>query len=240
MFNRGNTKLGDNVHGFSIPARKTCPDQTSLCSSVCYATKGRYRTNHVRNGLVKNHAAAKRPDFDRRAAAEIVTKGIVLVRVHPSGDVFSPTYAKAWVRIMRSCPETTFWLYTRGWRNQKIRSVLRQMARLKNVRVWFSADAETGLPRNVPTRVRVAWLMTRPTEPPPGPVDLVFRTKPLKKTPTASVTTGTGTTAPVCPTETGLPSAAGVTCESCKKCFEPLPDDPRPDRPTRFELATVS
>lgn len=237
MFTRGNTKLGPSVYTFSIPARQTCPDATKICAKACYATKGRYRTHVVQKSLVANAALARRPDFDRRASAELITKQAKLVRVHPSGDLFSVGYATAWLRIMRSCPETTFWLYSRGWRNPKIRTVLKHMARLKNVRVWFSADADTGLPKNPPARVRVAWLMAAEGQLPPRPVDLVFRTKGLKSVVAETVPSG-ASTSPVCPTETGLPGAKDVTCETCKKCFEPLSGDAA--APTRFPLAVTT
>ncbi len=239
MFRRGNTKLGAGVYTFSIPAKKTCPDQSKTCARVCYAARGRYYTDAVQKSLQANHAATKRSDFDRLASAELITKKAKLVRWHPAGDLHSPAYAKAVVRIFRTCPETTFWLYTRGWRSPKLRPILKQMASLRNVRLWFSADAETGLPKNVPARVRVAWLMTARDEIPPKSVDLVFRTKKVKKVPAQTVASKDGSESVVCPTETGLPGADRVTCESCKKCFEPLPGDAKTEK-GRTALTVVS
>jgi hypothetical protein len=37
-------------------------------------------------------------------------------RVHDSGDLFSPAYTWAWVRIVQALPEIKFWFPTRSWR----------------------------------------------------------------------------------------------------------------------------
>jgi hypothetical protein len=237
VFKRGNSKLGTAVHAFSIPAKRTCPQSTPACRRVCYAAAGRYRTDTVRGSLGDNLNRARGADFERRAAAEIVTKGVRLLRVHVAGDLFSRDYARAWVRVMRASPDTTFWLYTRAWRDPGLRPVLRQMARLRNVRLWFSADVDSGLPHRLPARVRVAWLMTGPDEVPPGPADLVFRTRNLKSRIARAVVAGDGSAVPVCPTETGLPGATAVTCATCRTCFAPLPGDVPFEPPGRRRVA---
>ena len=220
MFARGNSKLGPSVFAFGIPAKRTCPGATRACAAVCYAAAGRYHSAAVRKSLERNWERTRAPDFARAAAAELVTKGARLVRVHTAGDLYSVAYAEAWVRVMRACPEVRFWLYTRSWRRPEFRPVLRRMAALPNVRLWFSADADSGVPRARPARVRVAWLMAAPGDEPPAPVDLVFRTKGLRRAARASVAG-----APVCPTETGLPGAERVTCDTCRRCAAPLPGD---------------
>ena len=37
-------------------------------------------------------------------------------RVHDSGDLFSPAYVWAWVRIVQALPGVRFWFPTRSWR----------------------------------------------------------------------------------------------------------------------------
>ena len=37
-------------------------------------------------------------------------------RVHDSGDLFSPAYTWAWVRIVQALPDIRFWFPTRSWR----------------------------------------------------------------------------------------------------------------------------
>ena len=71
-----------------------------------------------------------------------------------------------------------------------------------NVRVWFSCDAETGLPLDLPPGVRVAYLQTNHHKEPTG--DLIFRVRPLRRLPTSypplSVLCPSEITAPVRPT----------------------------------------
>lgn len=236
LFTNSNTKLGPGVRVFSIPAKVTCPGKTAACTSVCYATRCRYCSATVRNHLARMYALAKRPDFDHLAVAEIQAQNIRLVRVHSAGDLFSPAYARAWLRVFKRCPDTTFWLYTRSWRVPQFRPILAHMAALPNVHVWFSADRDTGPPRNPPRRVRVAWLVTAPDEV-PGAADLVFRTKKVKEAAAARrVRTARGSWAPVCPTETGTPDAAAVTCAGCRKCFT---DPGAASAPKRVALTVV-
>lgn len=237
MFVKGNTKLGASVWNFSIPALKTCPGRTATCSQTCYATSGRYHTPSVKSLLARNFELCKRADFDHLAVAEIVSKNIKLLRVHVAGDLFSPAYARAWLRIFKRCPGTTFWFYTRSWRLPKFRPILARMAALPHVHVWFSADVDTGLPRNAPRKVRTAWLLGRADEVPSAPVGLVFRTKRARTVPARTVPVS-GTPVPVCPTETGLPGAHAVTCAGCTKCFTPHPG-PVSVR-TRIPLSMVS
>src|SRR5436190_445030 len=80
--------------------------------------------------------------------------------------------------LARRCPRTKFYSYTRSWRQDSIREVLAEVARLRNFRVWLSADRDTGLPPTIPG-TEVAWLLTLPGEQPPAWADLVFRTKAL-------------------------------------------------------------
>lgn len=234
MFHNGNSKLGAGVWHFGIPAGRTCPGETETCAAVCYAKNGRYRTHQVRDTERRRYELAKRPDFDLLAVAEILEKGIGRLRIHSSGDVFSPAYARAWIRIVRKCPNTRFWLYTRSWRVPAVRKELVKLAKLRNVRVWFSADASSGVPKRVPKRVRVAWLSTTVADRPDGPVDLVFRTGRLRRAVAAREAHG----APVCMAETGTPDAGDVTCATCGFCSNPLKED-RTGAPARVALTVV-
>lgn len=140
------------------------------------------------------------------------------LRIHAAGDFFSPEYVEQWVKIAKSCPETTMWAYTRSWRRSKFRKALRKLARLPNVVLYWSCDIDTGMPVNIPEGVRTAWLMTSPVEVPPKSVDLVFRTRNLRSIVAKKIRTSPEPS-PVCPTETGLPKAHDVHCSTCRKCF---------------------
>src|SRR5262249_35792898 len=100
-----------------------------------------------------------------------------------------------------------------------ILEALTELAALDNVSVWFSADRDTGLPPEVPERVRVCWLMVEEDDHPPQPVNLVFRTRPLRWTVATRVTLSV-----VCPSENGR--GRHVTCSQCRRCVT-APDPER-------------
>jgi Gene product 88 len=209
----GNGKLGEGIHAWSLPAVETCPGRSALCEGVCYARAGRFRTRHVQDRLQENLDAALAGDFEQRMVREIQRRGVYTLRVHVSGDFFSPEYAAKWLAIARSRRRTRFYAYTRSWRVGDIRPVLAELAALRNVRLWFSCDADTGVPADVPDGVELAYLQHEPSEV-PGGAKLVFRVKRLRKTPATRVGL-----ALVCTTETGLPQAREATCTSCRRCY---------------------
>lgn len=203
----GNGKLGQCIAHFDLPAAGAyCPGSTELCRSVCYALRSRYLFPQVREALQWRYRQSLRPDFARRAAAEINRRGLLVVRLHCSGDFYSPHYARAWLEVMRQCGRAVFFLYSRSWRVGPIREVLEQMARLDNAFVWYSLDEQTGRPQLVPPRVRLAWLMTDVCEPPRPPYDLVFTERSIRAQVSLPL---------VCDQETG----AHENCGSCQRCF---------------------
>ena len=127
-------------------------------------------------------------------------------------DFYSPGYARKWLAVMRQAPGVRFYFYTRSWRVPAIWRVLRRMARLLNVRAWLSCDRDTGLPRRLPPGVRLAWLMASPDDRPPR-ADLVFRTRPLRRTVLKRVGL-----ALVCPTENGA-TGRRTDCGRCGVCW---------------------
>jgi len=213
LLTRGNGKLGEGIHAWSLPAVETCPGRSRLCQSVCYALAGRYRTRMVQDRLQENLDAALADDFVPRVVAEIRRRGVHTLRVHVSGDFFSADYARKWLDLARQSRRTRFYAYTRSWRVEDVRPVLADLARLRNVRLWFSCDADTGVPADLPAGVELAYLQHEPSDVPAG-ARLVFRVKRLRKEPAARIGL-----ALVCTTETGLPQARAATCTSCRRCY---------------------
>ncbi len=209
LLTQGNQKVGESIHLWGLPAVLTCPGSTETCRGVCYATKGRFLFDAVKERLNWNLEQARRGDFVSRMVAEVRRKGCLVVRVHASGDFYDADYAEKWLAVMRRCKATFYW-YSRSWVCPDIASVFERMAKLGNVRGWYSLDRSSQQPDHVPEGVRLAYLQTEDEEPLPK-VDLVFRTRRLRKEriPLSLA----------CPSESPQGRKAGVTCGSCSRCF---------------------
>jgi hypothetical protein len=111
LLTRGNGKLGEGIHAWSLPAVKTCPGRSALCECVCYAREGRFHTHMILDHLAENLDAALADNFVARVPDEIRRRGIHTVRVHVSGNFFSPEYARKWVSIARRSADAVLRLH---------------------------------------------------------------------------------------------------------------------------------
>lgn len=217
----GNRKLGDVVYTFTLPAVKTCPGRSKLCEKVCYALKGHLRMVLDNGSYTWRHAVTLTDEFVCRMVREIQFRGCQLVRIHVAGDFYSPEYVRKWAEIVAACPNTRFFVYTRSWRVEAIRPELNRLARLENIRVWYSCDRDTGLPAKVGKRVRVAYMADGDDDCPPRTPDLGFRV--TRRTVLKRISG-----AVVCPVENGTDAKKMVNCNKCGLCWEPLEvKDPR-------------
>ena len=204
----GNTKLGRVIAHFDLMAGSTCPGRSKICDTVCYAKSGRYHTRKVRSRLRWNYRQSLMPDFVPRMSDEIRSRGLLVVRIHVSGDLYSPGYVRDWIEIIAACPLVRFYAYTRSWRVNGIVSDLVKLAALPNMRLWYSCDAETGEPDDVPQGVRLAWLQHEP-EAVPERSTLTFRVRRLRQQPVIDLPM-------VCPHETGQAN----NCGHCQHCWQ--------------------
>jgi hypothetical protein len=208
---QGNDKLAAGIWHFDVPPVRTCPGRSKLCSSACYARRGHFCYPQVQERLEWAFAQSKRPDFASRMTDEIYRKGVLVFRWHVAGDVYSPAYARKMFEVMKESPQCSFYFYTRSWRVKTIEPEIRAMTFLPNAKVWYSADEETGVPADLPEKVRVAWMQTE-LDDEPAEVDLIFRVLKLRKMPLPLAVT-------VCPTETPEGKERGTTCSTCQVCW---------------------
>lgn len=110
--------LNKKVFNFSIPAyrtaagRITCPF-ADKCIKFCYAQKGNYkRFPSVRNGMEKKYKLTKQSNFVQLMNKEIIKKKPDFIRVHDSGDYYSPGYLNKWLTIAKDNPKVKFYSYT--------------------------------------------------------------------------------------------------------------------------------
>jgi hypothetical protein len=214
LLSKGNDKIGGQIYSFNLPAGVTCPGQSAACAN-CYAQRGRWLFRNVRDALAWNYRMAQRQFFIEEMVEELRRRRVKVLRLHSSGDFFSSQYTRKWVEILTRSPEVTAYTYTRSWRVPEILLALVDLAALPNFALWFSADADTGMPPEVPPGFRVAWLQESEDDAIPTGVDLVFRVHRLRKTPRKRI----GLTL-VCPTEQGREHT--TTCSTCAHCWRGL------------------
>ncbi|MEQ0560755.1 hypothetical protein ABJI51_16840 [Amycolatopsis sp. NEAU-NG30] len=126
LLSRGNRRLADaGVYTWTLPALsariysvtvRTCPS-AGICAQVCYALAGTYRFANVRRRHLANLAYVLEdlPGWEHAMTTELATPRFAgaWVRVHDAGDFFTDAYTRAWLRIMRSRPNTNFYCYTK-------------------------------------------------------------------------------------------------------------------------------
>ena len=210
---QGNTKLGSAIHAFSLPAGLSCPGRSRLCYQHCYARQGHYLFASVQQALARNYRQSQRAGFVDRMVGEILGSRARVVRIHASGDFYSPGYARQWLKIARSCPAVRFYAYSRSWRAPALWPVLQDLARLLNVRLWLSCDAQTGIPSPLPEGVKVAWLQTEAGEPVPEAAAVVFRIRRLRRLAVRRIGLSL-----VCPRENGA-TGQRTDCGRCGVCW---------------------
>jgi len=132
----GNTKLAkDHTVSFGLPAFRSahgfrvCP-QAGTCAAVCYARQGNYRRATVQTFLEHNLAwlrAHPLAAFVAACSTDIAQlhPSWQRVRIHHSGDFFTPAYLDAWAEIARQHATIPFYGYTKQIRLlQRVQSSL--------------------------------------------------------------------------------------------------------------------
>lgn len=113
-------KLGVKLVNFGIPAYKeangrvVCPFADS-CVKFCYAQKGAYVWNSVNAAYQKRYEASKADDFVFYAVEQLQRMKADYVRIHDSGDFYSPEYLNRWIEIAKFLPNVRFYAYTKSF-----------------------------------------------------------------------------------------------------------------------------
>lgn len=113
-------KSAKRTYNFGIPAYRdakgfaTCPF-AGLCAKGCYAQAGAYKFSNVAKAFQERFELTRKPDeFFHRVVAEAVTKRAERIRVHDSGDFYSPAYLQQWLDIAHALPKVEFYAYTKS------------------------------------------------------------------------------------------------------------------------------
>lgn len=165
----------------------------------------------VQKSLWSHFEASKRPNFVNAMVGEVLKAKAEVVRIHVAGDYYDVPYLRKWHAIVKACPATVFFTYTRSWTVQKFEKPLTEFATLKNLRLWYSVDQETGNPTKLPKRVKTAYMSVGMTDVPAHKINLVFRDYGYRNI-VQKYINGVF----VCPPENGITE---MTCERCGVCW---------------------
>ena len=132
------------IFNFSIPAYKTkegkitCPFADS-CVKYCYAQKGNYtRFPVVQQLMEEKYKISKTNSFIPLMNEEIRKKKATHVRIHDSGDFYSPAYLNKWVDIATQNKDVIFYAYTKS-----IKFFIDGLKLPKNLKIIFSEGSKT-------------------------------------------------------------------------------------------------
>lgn len=96
----GNLKLSRQIGIFNLPTVLTCPNSKD-CRATCYARKAERRFPAVLASRKANYEASKREDFVELMCELIDRAKVATVRIHESGDFYSPDYFYKWLKVVQ-------------------------------------------------------------------------------------------------------------------------------------------
>jgi len=134
---------------FNLPALATCTP-SKWCARHCYARRG----NFLYSGIRASHARRLGETQDLatwidRMSAEVYlagANGFPAVRVHSSGDLYSPDYFRAWLEVASNVPNVPIFGFTKAWRADW-EGVLVEALDVPSFHLRLSADPSTIDPR---------------------------------------------------------------------------------------------
>jgi hypothetical protein len=94
-----------------------CPG-ANVCKIGCFARQSRFLYDEVQMNRFARLEFTTHPDFVETLAAELIRRRFRFVRIHDSGDFYSPEYRDRWYEIIRRVEAakigTKFWAYTKS------------------------------------------------------------------------------------------------------------------------------
>jgi hypothetical protein len=145
-FGKGNAKLNKLIYTFSLPAGFACPGSKECKSRAmldsktnklsikdgphtkfrCFAASQEVLYRNTYNARRHNFELLKSLGKDSNKIADLIEyslpKKAKYVRVHVSGDFYSPAYFAAWILVAKRNPGVIFYAYTKSlpyWKTHK-------------------------------------------------------------------------------------------------------------------------
>ena len=147
-----NTKLGASILSINLPAGITCRADAPCRKSGCYAMKGHWLYQNVKNSLQENlDAYVNNPSlyFDSIASQTALAR---FVRWHSSGDIVDAKYFEGMCKVARKNKATHYLCFTKKF--EIINDFIASGKKIpKNLSVVFSAWSNwiPDNPYNLPT-----------------------------------------------------------------------------------------
>lgn len=117
---KSSIKHNAKIYAFDIPAYKTATGKITCpfaqdCVKYCYAQKGAYVWTPAKKKHNQNYINTQNANFVDMIQEEINRKRkITHIRVHSSGDYYSPKYLNKWLTIAKNNPNIIFYSYTKS------------------------------------------------------------------------------------------------------------------------------
>ena len=144
-----NGKTATIANTFGLPSGKaySCPGETSVCASVCYAGKLEKLFPTVKKNLLHNWELLKDADYETMVSLldemirdfkkdTLKRNAQMLFRIHWDGDFFNDTYSYAWKQVIMDHSDIQFWVYTR------VESAAIMLKGLSNLSLYYSTDSD--------------------------------------------------------------------------------------------------
>jgi len=171
-FGKGNAKLDKRTYTFSLPAGHSCPGALECLAKAdpdtgkitdgtsqtyrCFAASAEMYPS-VRNSRWNNFnllRSAKTTDAMTGLILASIPNKTTRIRLHVSGDFFSPAYLAAWIAVAHARPTVTFYAYTKSVH------LLPERAKLPdNLRITVSDGTRYGTDRARKLGYSIAWVV---------------------------------------------------------------------------------
>lgn len=225
-----NAKLGPDVYSWSLPPGTTCPGKSKVCREICYARALAKRRPGVATAWNTCLRLSERSDFSDLLSEALIAlrhremtrnPGCrwVILRLHVSGDFYSPIYMQAWMKALGYVnvgdPVVPIipWTYTRIWRVPWLSTAMQICSSFIRTTwprwLWCSSDPDTGAP---PPWVNEARMIPYPSDQPRAEWKRVNSQNP--------------STCPHLSAQLRGDSSA-PTCQECGRCWNPAHTAPR-------------
>lgn len=111
-----NSKLGGFIPSINLPPLATCRADAP-CKKECYACKGNYRYQTVKNSMLNNldkYEELGNVFFDD--VIDFLSNGLItykFFRWHSAGDIVNANYLNGVIKVANACPSTKFLIFTK-------------------------------------------------------------------------------------------------------------------------------